>query len=498
MKTIRRILALWLLSLLSLSSFATDYVFTGNGLWSNPANWAGGLLPSGYLQAGNTITITGTAVIDNTFSPYNLGGNYGTITIATGGSLSLQNATQFSLMGGTIIVNGTLTNNTTFNIYPNTTINVNGTVINQRTMENQGTVTINNGGVYDNQLSAQFVSSPPWNPTANSGVLILNSGGTILNQNTAKLNPGNLINNGGTINNYARLMGSPVVTGNLTNAGILAPGNSPGVYTVTGDYTATSGAVHEFEIGGTASANYDRLVVSGTVNLGGTLNATLINGFNPASIHDITLITGTINGTFATVNKPAKYMVVYTSNSVVLRYNAVLPVSFTKLDVKKEGSAARISWNIQNEVNVSRYVIERGINGTDFRPIGEVVARQDNHYSFLDSKPEAESYYRIKSVDKDGGFRYSMIVNYKAGITWLSLQASPNPVKGVLSIQHATSTARSRISIFSVDGRMVQVVYPAEDVQKTTLDVSAFKAGTYILSYEDGKGKVEKLKFVKK
>jgi hypothetical protein len=82
---------------------------------------------------------------------------------------------------------------------------------------------------------------------------------------------GNLTLNGGTLG------GAGTLTGNLVNtSGIVAPGNSPGLLTVAGDYTQGAGGQLNIELGGTvAGTGYDRLAVPGTAALDGALNASI-------------------------------------------------------------------------------------------------------------------------------------------------------------------------------------------------------------------------------
>ena len=93
--------------------------------------------------------------------------------------------------------------------------------------------------------------------------------GTLTANNTVFLN-GGLLTGGGTIN------------GNVTNAAELLPGDSPGVLTINGNYTQTADGTLDIEIGGpTAGTQYDRLAISGTAALAGTLNVIILNGFVP-------------------------------------------------------------------------------------------------------------------------------------------------------------------------------------------------------------------------
>ena len=97
--------------------------------------------------------------------------------------------------------------------------------------------------------------------------------------------------------------------GNLTNpAGTLAPGLSPGIMTVSGDYTQGAAATLEIELGGTArGSQYDALDVSGTMTLDGELEVVLIDGFTPSAGDTFNILDwGSLNGAFdIPLNLPA-------------------------------------------------------------------------------------------------------------------------------------------------------------------------------------------------
>ena len=62
----------------------------------------------------------------------------------------------------------------------------------------------------------------------------------------------------------------------MFNNGTVSPGNSPGTLTIVGNYTQGSSGNLAMEIAG--PNNFDRLVVSGTASLAGTLTVTTVNG----------------------------------------------------------------------------------------------------------------------------------------------------------------------------------------------------------------------------
>ncbi len=74
-----------------------------------------------------------------------------------------------------------------------------------------------------------------------------------------------------TVTPGSRLGGAGLIAGNVTNRGTVNPGNSPGTLTIDGDFTQTSPGTLQIEIASTSI--FDRLVVSGTAALGGTLRS---------------------------------------------------------------------------------------------------------------------------------------------------------------------------------------------------------------------------------
>ncbi len=46
------------------ASVVTNYSFKGSGNWSNPANWAGGVVPPSTLPSGYTVVINGNCILD--------------------------------------------------------------------------------------------------------------------------------------------------------------------------------------------------------------------------------------------------------------------------------------------------------------------------------------------------------------------------------------------------------------------------------------------------
>jgi autotransporter-associated beta strand protein len=124
------------------------------------------------------------------------------------------------------------------------------------------------------------------------------------NAGTLKIFNGHSFNLAHSLNNTGTLAGNGTVVGNVQNNGIVAPGTSPGTLTVTGNYTQSSGGSLQIELASLASL--DKLTVSGSVALAGTLNVVLASGFAPALGNSFDILDwGSLSGAFSSLQLPS-------------------------------------------------------------------------------------------------------------------------------------------------------------------------------------------------
>jgi hypothetical protein len=129
----------------------------------------------------------------------------------------------------------------------------------------------------------------------NDGVLTVNGTGSV------SVPPGKTLTQNGTLG------GTGTVTADVTNSGIVTPGNSPGTLTIDGNYTQASGGLLHEELGGPAAGQFDKLAVTGTATLAGTLSISSFGGYSAPVGQAFDFLTAArgITGTFTTVNQPA-------------------------------------------------------------------------------------------------------------------------------------------------------------------------------------------------
>ena len=151
------------------------------------------------------------------------------------------------------------------------------------------TVTFLTNGILTVTPTADLSITTPVNVT-NNGTVVLNG---VLNTPSLSVAPGGALGGTGTLN------------GNLTNNGVVAPGNSPGIMTVNGNYTQAAGGTLQIQVGNGLNS---LLSVSGTASLGGILALTPVDGHQFQYGDKIVFLSASeITGNFSSVEVPTGF-----------------------------------------------------------------------------------------------------------------------------------------------------------------------------------------------
>jgi autotransporter-associated beta strand protein len=114
------------------------------------------------------------------------------------------------------------------------------------------------------------------NTDISAGALVLGSGGSIANSGVINVASGatfdvSAVSGGFVLGSGQTLKGAGTVSGATTINGNLAPGNSPGTLSFANGLSLGSTSTSTFEIAGIGAGQFDRVIVTGLLNFGGTL-----------------------------------------------------------------------------------------------------------------------------------------------------------------------------------------------------------------------------------
>jgi Secretion system C-terminal sorting domain len=174
-----------------------------------------------------------------------------------------------------------------------------------------------------------------------------------------------------------------------------------------------------------------------------------------------------------------------------------LPVSILSFTGTLKNQTVLLQWKVTEEINTVQFVIERSNGSNAFTTIGtkQPLNAGNTGYTLTDNAPFANGavqYYRLKIIDKNGGYKYSNIIRISSQSTNQPVIIFPNPVKDVITISGLKQTGT--IKIISADGKMMQ--QQIVTAQTITLDLSNYAKGIYLLQYLV-KGEVLSQKIIK-
>lgn len=299
----------------------------------------------GAVAAANDIVVFngGTLTANGSVS------NSGEIDVQWGGALTVS-STGSILQSGSLTVAGTLTANGpvstsgVLNVSPNgmLVVNTGGSIV------NASAIAIDDGSVTDNGS----ISTTGLVSISGGGSMMISSTGTIAHSSGLTLDGAQLIDNGTIVSSGNLSVGGggmlagtgTIPTTQVLSGGIVVPGDGGvGTLHVNGNLSIANGGIIDVDL---SANNSDKLAVTGSATLGGTLNVTLLS--SPVTGTEYTVLTTTdgITGTFAT---PApvqlgefQEVIHYDTNDVILQYDLAtlstdLPVIATQNEIAVAG-----------------------------------------------------------------------------------------------------------------------------------------------------------------
>lgn len=268
------------------------------------------------------------------------------------------------------------------------------------------------------------------------------------------------------------------------------------------DNCATSPNVVSFSSGGSC-VNSDGVLDQrlDNNNVGGVASGDLLTGLS-AGEHTVnfhfetdhnggTETTGSGSFTFFKINLPSGGGC----------EQALLPVLLDQFSAKKEKETVLLQWQTFSELNNDYFILEHSKDAKNWKEISQIKGKgttnETANYSYLHKTPQAGiNYYRLKQVDYDGAFEYFDVVSVVIGQEQ-AINVYPNPVTDQAVFEFQTKQQKGTLlSIYSVNGQLMQQRRLEEDVLKAELNLSDLVEGVYFIQIATDKTQVNQ-RFIK-
>lgn len=279
---------------------------------------------------------------------------------------------------------------------------------------------------------------------------------------------------------------------NWSPAGVPQSGDSaiiPSGFTLSVKGTVYSGPLPVIivEISGTLDFQPSGRLQLATGSMVNIYSPGLINSTNSSSeilsINGITKFSGQTDGS---ISIPS-----YASNATGTSPNGfvpfVLPVKLISFTAEKKELTVLLKWITAQEINSDIFQIEKSTDGNNWSVISTTAAAGNysglSSYSASDNSPSTgANLYRLKSVDRDGKYEYSRILNVYFSDKTGKIIVSPNPATTTLSIYlNSLSSSAADLQLFNHNGQSVKHLVVAAGTSALSLDIANLAKGLYVL-----------------
>jgi hypothetical protein len=174
-----------------------------------------------------------------------------------------------------------------------------------------------------------------------------------------------------------------------------------------------------------------------------------------------------------------------------------LPLALSYFGCNSQGLLVNIEWHTESEQNTSHFFIEHSLDGILFSTIGKINASSNSSttkkYSFTHGNPnKGINYYRLKTMDADGKFDYSKVVNAKVDGN-KGLVVYPNPARDNFIVQNLFSVRNTEMKIIDAAGKTIKTIIVPHDTKRINVPIKGIPQGTYLVVWSNGIEKYTKV-----
>lgn len=138
-----------------------------------------------------------------------------------------------------------------------------------------------------------------------------------------------------------------------------------------------------------------------------------------------------------------------------------LPSKLIDFTGVNRGAFNQLAWTVTEEQNVSKYELERSLDGFRYQVVGVKQALNSNiQVSYTAQDPVVagnyEYYYRLKTIDMDGSFTYSSVVFLRAPLQ-TRLAVLNNPFRDQIRLQYSAAGNQSlSVLLYNAAGALLK------------------------------------------
>jgi len=202
------------------------------------------------------------------------------------------------------------------------------------------------------------------------------------------------------------------------------------------------------------------------INFKGDLIQVLHQSYYNEFLADSSSLLSQINFSVDELNSNSNHSGIIFSNVKMVSSDAPIFPRAPEINLKILNNYFEITWTVEENANVSHYVLEKAIGSGSFSEIARRIADEEDHktYSLITEKTDNPEivYYRLKQVNKDKSVVFSDIVKIGLGLIEdvVLEQNYPNPFNPITQIKiELIQDGNVEIKVFNLAGKEVALLH---------------------------------------
>jgi hypothetical protein len=266
--------------------------------------------------------------------------------------------------------------------------------------------------------------------------------------------------------------------------------NSNGSYEITFYFTTAEKEGWEAATGQSFS-NIEVIKVPGQISIvnptnpepGGPGTAQVVTPTSVGTLGNVHYITATFNNGFASFGFGIP--------------GTIVPITLLKFTGTLQGDNTLLQWSTSSEYNSSHFIIEKSLDGTTYRKLGEVKAAGNSNteqlYSFLDKEFAADhNYYRLTMTDNNNRSKVSDVVIVRNTKNSQGMFVINNPFNSYIDVRFGkVPKGQVKLQLIDLSGKLIQTETfngLSQNIIRLNVHAKTLSKGVYVLSaVADGK-----------
>lgn len=148
-------------------------------------------------------------------------------------------------------------------------------------------------------------------------------------------------------------------------------------------------------------------------------------------------------------------------SELTLTTSVALPLQWGNISAVRQGEYVLVTWNTEQEFNVSHFDVERSVDGLNWTVAIAHVASWGRSSGFGYAQTDrphypGRIYYRIRQTDTDRRYTFSRVVTVAAEGETPFITVGPNPASSYFNLTGMDPAAIAKVELLNTGGSLVQ------------------------------------------